>query len=409
MSTSYDHRMHHRTPTTATSQPSTIDLQLNQQKEPTMDANGKIEATAYVSRQMYALQLNELQRDENQPRKHFDEEELASLARSIEEQGVLVPILFRVQDGQKIIVAGERRCRAAKLAGKTEISAIFTNGDAQLIALVENIQREGLTAIEQAEALNNLKVTKNCGNIEVARMLGMSESAVSVMLKISGLPEDFRNTHRADTTLSVRKLIPLARIDDAAEMKKGLKKLMEAEKRSMEEKTEKKTIADKMKEQHSVQFNVILKNAKDLTSRIEKADFATIDKKLEKEIWEQFAILAAIMRQVSELSVADLPIVKTANDDGSQKASVRTEAVAPALYSVKKSVKRRLRRPPQKQLKQSTSDWLRDHVEILLPASMTGNVSEIKTAIMNHLLVGDKPNEVVNAQGQIDQQIHADS
>jgi ParB family transcriptional regulator, chromosome partitioning protein len=112
----------------------------------------------YKKGQFYEVELGNLNDDPDQPRKHFDSAALQDLTDSIKARGVLQPILFRVgHDGRLFIVAGERRCRAAVEAKLKTIPAMCVDGNHQEIALIENVMREDLTAIELAEALGRMK------------------------------------------------------------------------------------------------------------------------------------------------------------------------------------------------------------------------------------------------------------
>lgn len=106
-----------------------------------------------------ALPLERVVPGSAQPRTHFDEASLAELAASIRNQGVLEPVLVRKQGNQFEIIAGERRCRAAKLAGLTEVPAVvrdFSDQEARVVALLENLQREDLNPVEETEAILEL-------------------------------------------------------------------------------------------------------------------------------------------------------------------------------------------------------------------------------------------------------------
>ncbi len=144
------------------------------------------------------IPLNQIAPNPDQPRKTFTENELADLAASIKEQGVLQPILLRAVTGQPHlyeIVAGERRWRASKIAGMAEIPALvktLTNENAMEIALIENVQRENLNPIEEAAAYKNLM--EKCGYdiADVVRLIGKSESYIRNAMRIMALPEDVR-------------------------------------------------------------------------------------------------------------------------------------------------------------------------------------------------------------------------
>ena len=141
------------------------------------------------------IPLNQIGANPNQPRKTFSDTELADLAASIREKGVLQPILLRAVVGQPYmyeIVAGERRYRASKLAGKSEIPALIktlSNENAMEIALIENVQRENLNPIEEAGAYKNLMHA--CGYTlgDIVRLIGKSESYIRNAMRLMELPE----------------------------------------------------------------------------------------------------------------------------------------------------------------------------------------------------------------------------
>ena len=140
------------------------------------------------------IPLNQIGANPNQPRKTFSDSELADLAASIREKGVLQPILLRTVVGRPYmyeIVAGERRFRASKLAGKTEIPALIKNlsdENTMEIALIENVQRENLNPIEEAGAYKNLM--HECGYTlgDIVRLIGKSESYIRNAMRLTELP-----------------------------------------------------------------------------------------------------------------------------------------------------------------------------------------------------------------------------
>ena len=145
------------------------------------------------------IPLNQIGANPNQPRKTFSDKELADLAASIREKGVLQPILLRAVAGRPYmyeIVAGERRYRASKLAGKSEIPALIktlSNENAMEIALIENVQRENLNPIEEAGAYKNLM--HECGYTlaDIVRLIGKSESYIRNAMRLMELPEKVKN------------------------------------------------------------------------------------------------------------------------------------------------------------------------------------------------------------------------
>ncbi len=130
-----------------------------------------------------------------QPRKHFNDDELTDLARSIEEQGVLQPLLIREDAIDYELIAGERRLRAAKIAGLTQVPVIVKNiSDAQLlqVAIVENIQREDLNPLEEADAYYQLMTEFNLTQDQTAERVGKSRSAVANFLRLRQLPGNIK-------------------------------------------------------------------------------------------------------------------------------------------------------------------------------------------------------------------------
>lgn len=140
------------------------------------------------------LPVGSLQPGKHQPRRHFDEEALAELARSIKSQGVVQPIIVRPAGGNRYeIIAGERRWRASQLAGLAVVPAVVRSMDergAMAVALVENIQRADLNPLEESLALQ--KLIKECGltHDKCAEAVGRSRAHVSNLLRLLELGED---------------------------------------------------------------------------------------------------------------------------------------------------------------------------------------------------------------------------
>ena len=150
-----------------------------------------------------------------QPRRVFDEEALQSLAQSIKAQGVIQPLLVRdMEDGSYEIIAGERRWRASQIAGLKDVPVVIrtlTDGKALEVALVENIQRDNLNAIDEAEGYLRLVNEFDYTNEEMARVTGKSRSHISNMMRLLSLQDDVKQLVM-DGVLSMghsRALIPL--------------------------------------------------------------------------------------------------------------------------------------------------------------------------------------------------------
>lgn len=141
--------------------------------------------------------ITELDRNPDQPRRDFNEEALQALADSMKEAGVLQPLLVVEKNGRYQIVAGERRFRAARLAGLREVPCIvrnFTPEEQMEAALIENIQREDLNAIEEAAAVRQLMDACGYTQEKAAGRLGKSRPAVANLLRLLNLPKEVQSS-----------------------------------------------------------------------------------------------------------------------------------------------------------------------------------------------------------------------
>ena len=143
------------------------------------------------------LPIKQIQPGQFQPRQHFDEEKLRELADSINTQGMIQPIVVRAIDDQGYeIIAGERRWRAAQLAGHTEVPVIIKTIDdqtAMALALIENMQRDDLKPLEEATAIQRLLNECNLTHQQVAESIGKSRATVSNLLRLLDLEPEVRN------------------------------------------------------------------------------------------------------------------------------------------------------------------------------------------------------------------------
>lgn len=171
------------------------------------------------------INLSDLRSNPYQPRKTFDEEKLQELASSIRVHGVIQPIIVKKSIKGYEIVAGERRAKASELAGKTTIPAIvkdFTDDEMMEIALLENIQRENLNAIEEAEAYKKLIISLGLTQEELSKRVGKSRSHITNMLGILRLPKDVQSlVLHGDISMGHAKILSkLESIDQIIELAK---------------------------------------------------------------------------------------------------------------------------------------------------------------------------------------------
>ena len=164
--------------------------------EMTNEEQGRVEQITEKEKKenLKSLKITEVEPNRDQPRKMFNQEALEELAESIKTYGIIQPIVVSRQDGYYSIVAGERRWRAAKLAGLEEIPAIIRNDDDEQtnkeIALIENIQREDLNPFEKALGIRHLMEKYGMTQEQVAKKLGKSRSAISNTVRILYLTPD---------------------------------------------------------------------------------------------------------------------------------------------------------------------------------------------------------------------------
>ena len=169
------------------------------------------------------LPIEAIERNPKQPRKRFDEQKLAELAASIREHGVVEPILVRREGARYRIVAGERRWRAAQRAGLREIPAVVreaSDREAFELALIENLQRADLNAIEEAEAYEVLVKDHGLTQEKVAERVGKERSTVANALRLLKLPAEVRDAVR-DGQLEMGHARALLALEQAEAIKKA--------------------------------------------------------------------------------------------------------------------------------------------------------------------------------------------
>ena len=175
------------------------------------------------------LPLNELRVNPYQPRKTFNEESLNELAESIKEHGVFQPIIVKKSIKGYEIVAGERRFRASKLAGKETIPAIvrnFTDEEMMEIAVLENLQRENLNAVDEANAYKTLMENLHLTQDQVSKRVNKSRSHTTNLLGILSLPEDVLTLVK-ENKLSMGHARCLSKLSDIEKINELTKKVLE--------------------------------------------------------------------------------------------------------------------------------------------------------------------------------------
>ena len=167
--------------------------------------------------QVITVNVREIDLNPNQPRKYFDKEELESLAISIKENGLLQPLTVRIKsDSRYELIAGERRLRAATRAGLETVPVIVREADEQqsaLIALIENVQRENLSFLEEARAYKKLMEVHGLTQTMIAQKVGKKQSTISNKLRLLSLPDDIQKVI-TENKLTERHARALLKVED---------------------------------------------------------------------------------------------------------------------------------------------------------------------------------------------------
>lgn len=179
--------------------------------------------------QVWMIPVADIAPNPSQPRQEFPLEGLVELAQSISENGVLQPLTVTLQDGRPVLIAGERRLRAARIAGLREVPCVELQVDdrqRQVLALVENLQRQDMNCFEVAEGIRRLIDTYELTQCEAAQQLGYSQSAVANKLRLLRLPAEERQ-QIIESGLTERHARALLRLDDRMLRVTALSRMME--------------------------------------------------------------------------------------------------------------------------------------------------------------------------------------
>ncbi|MCC6763301.1 MAG: ParB/RepB/Spo0J family partition protein [Deltaproteobacteria bacterium] len=198
-------------------------------KEVAVEANaGAARGVAFAAGQfagrqkvlLAAIPIDDLQPNPQQPRRFIDPEALEELTASVRQRGILQPIIVKREGDRYLIMAGERRYRAAKAAGLTVVPAIVRDDDANEIALIENLQREDLTALEEAEGLGAMVARYGYTHQALAQLLHKSRPYVSNTLVLTHLPAEVKAELHRYPAVSREILMTIARQESETEMLK---------------------------------------------------------------------------------------------------------------------------------------------------------------------------------------------
>jgi len=236
----------------------------------------------YKEGDFYTVDIAIINPDPEQPRKYFNPVALEELSQSIQQKGVLQPVIIRRDEaGQVVLVAGERRLKAASLAGLEKIPCILTKGNPLEISIIENLQRENLRPIEEAEALSRMVEEHGYTQDKLAFVIGKAKSTVSETISLNRLPDAIKEEVRRAEPQEAEKyprrlLVEIAKQETQEAMinlfnqtKEGKLKSEQvrdiARKRSRIEKTPRTVAA------------IALNRTQTLNTYLSKVDFATVE------------------------------------------------------------------------------------------------------------------------------------
>ncbi|MEE6207036.1 MAG: ParB/RepB/Spo0J family partition protein [Alphaproteobacteria bacterium] len=171
------------------------DDDINLNLDDTKDIDSFVNNTVFKNENANEIEIEKIIPCSFQPRTEFNAEALQTLADSIKDKGILQPLLLRVKGDKYEIIAGERRWRAAKMAGLSTVPALIkelSDQETLEIALIENLQRENLSAIEEAEGLNRLMSEYEYTQDTLGKIIGKSRSYIANILRLLGLPDEIK-------------------------------------------------------------------------------------------------------------------------------------------------------------------------------------------------------------------------
>lgn len=223
------------------------------------------------------IDINKIIVNKQQPRTVFDEEKIEELSNSIKENGLIQPIIVRKKDKKYEIIAGERRYRACKMAGMKEISCIvedYNDQEVSTLAIIENIQREDLSPIEEARAYQSLIHEYHYNQSELAKIVGKKQSTIANKLRLLKLNEDviFAVDRKQITERHARALLSVDKDKQVGILKEVLKKKLNVSQTEqlVQKKPKEKKPKPNQKKAISKNVKIALNTINQATSMIEK-------------------------------------------------------------------------------------------------------------------------------------------
>ena len=253
---------------------------------------------SFVVGETYPLDVSSLEANPEQVRKYFDESKIEALANDIKRNGLIQNITFTTKEGRHIIVAGERRWRAVKRLGWTEILGKYVEGDLFELALMENLVREDLTAVERSESIAKLKEFRKFEtHEELANHLGLKRNTVSEILKVNDLPQEIRDAARDKPGITRHDLLTIARVKGEKRQRDAFEKLLA----SQEEKNPKGVAESKSSSRRS-KVVIAIEGMQELINRFKAFDVSILEKATEDEKKQFTDELEALIKELRKVT-----------------------------------------------------------------------------------------------------------
>ena len=228
---------------------------------------------SYEDGQYIIVETDIIKPNPDQPRQSFDQVKLEELANSIKEKGLLQPLVVRVDENRNFfLIAGERRLRACKIAGLSTVPTIIKSGDPAELALIENIQREDLNPIDEAEALNRLVIDHDYTHEQLASVVSKGRSTLTETLSLTKLPEEIKEECRRADNYPRRLLVEIAKQNTPDQMLSLFARVKEGNLKSAQV----REITRAAREKQRTPAAIALDKTQTLTKHLSKLELTTI-------------------------------------------------------------------------------------------------------------------------------------
>ncbi len=249
----------------------------------------------YEHGSLFQVDVQLIKPNPHQPRQYFDPGRLAELADSIRNKGVIQPIVIRRDEkGDVYLVAGDRRLRAAKMAGLKQVPAVVTTHDPMSIALIENLQREDLSPLEESEAMARIITEQDFSQEELGLFLGKSKATISETLSLNRLPEVIKKeVRRVEHSVPKRVLIQIARQKTPERMTVLFRRLQKQHEKACEI-----GVKERPKKKVRTMAAIVVSKAAELIHGIERLDLGTTEDREKMELRSELERLKAAIERL---------------------------------------------------------------------------------------------------------------